>query len=86
MTKGKDGAIYLDNDGLHTQTGFPVKVQDTVGSGDSFLAGFLSQLLKGQDPQQCLAFACATGALVATHRGGTPGIDEEMVKGFMTKD
>lgn len=83
MTKGKDGAVYLDDDGLHTQGGFPVEVQDTIGSGDSFLAGFISQLLAGKKPQECLAFACATGALVATHRGGTPEIDDEMVRTFI---
>jgi len=83
MTKGKDGAIYIDDDGFYTQVGFPVEVQDTVGSGDSFLAGFLSQLLKGKSPQECLTFACATGALVASNRGGTPVINEEMVKVFV---
>lgn len=83
MTKGKSGASYLDDDGLHEQTGFPVKVADTIGSGDSFLAGFLSQWLAGRYPLECLRFACATGALVATHRGGTPAMDTGMVYTFL---
>lgn len=85
MTKGKDGALYFDDEGLHLQSGFPVKVKDTIGSGDSFLAGFLSQLLAGRPAKECLSFACATGALVATRSGGTPLIDEDMVRAFMDK-
>ena len=84
MTKGKDGALYFNEEGLHVQSGFPVeKIADTIGSGDSFLAGFLSQFLQGKTPTECLAFACATGALVATHQGGTPSINERIVKDFI---
>lgn len=80
LTKGAEGAVFFDDDDLHQQSGFPVEVQDTIGSGDSFLAGFLSRYLQGQSPLDCLAFAGATGALVATHRGATPHITEKMVK------
>ena len=74
LTKGKEGAVALDETGLHAQAGFPVKVKDSVGSGDSFLAAFLSQYLRGAEVGNCLAFAGAVGALVATHSGGTPRI------------
>ena len=56
-----------------------VQVQDTIGSGDSFLAGFLAQYLEGEPLMVCLDFASRTGALVATKKGGTPKITEEMV-------
>jgi fructokinase len=85
LTKGAKGAVFLDEDGLHEQSGFPVEVEDTIGSGDSFLAGFLSRYLKGEPPKDCLAFAGATGAMVATHRGATPLITEDAVKRFMAK-
>jgi fructokinase len=84
LTKGADGAVFLDDDGRHQQSGFPVDVEDTIGSGDSFLAGFLSRYLRGASPLDCLAFAGATGALVATHRGATPHITEKMVNTFIT--
>ncbi len=83
LTKGADGAVYLDDEGLHSRSGFPVVVEDTIGSGDSFLAGFLSRMLSGDEPRDCLAFAGATGALVATQRGATPMITEKMVKTLM---
>lgn len=83
VTRGEDGAAYLDDTGFYEHAGFEVIVADTIGSGDAFLAGFLSQKLVGKSPEECLEFACATGALVATFRGGTPKIDEEMVRKFL---
>lgn len=80
VTKGADGAAFLDDSGFYECAGIEVNVADTIGSGDAFLAGFLSQKLKGKNPQACLEFACATGALVAVFRGGTPEIDERMVR------
>ena len=59
-----------------------IRVQDTIGSGDSFLAAFLYKMLKGAHPQDCLEFAGKTGALVATKKGGTPDINEAMVEDF----
>ena len=84
MTKGPHGAVLRNDDGFFNQGGFPVKVQDTIGSGDSFLAGFLKKLLTGAPPQECLAFACATGALVATKKGGTPPVNDEDVYRLMS--
>lgn len=77
VTRGPKGAVCLDADGFHEQEGFEVKVKDTIGSGDAFLAAFLSKNLDGADTDESLEFACAIGALVATKRGGTPVIDED---------
>jgi sugar/nucleoside kinase (ribokinase family) len=51
----------------------PVKVTpvDTVGAGDSFDAGFLSQYVRGADLQTCLATGNLGGALSTTRPGGT---------------
>jgi fructokinase len=75
LTKGRHGAACLDETGYHEHPGFRVKVHDTIGSGDAFLAAFLSRFLKGESTPDCLAFACAVGALVATKQGGTPKIE-----------
>lgn len=72
VTLGGDGAIlYLDKKFFHHQ-GYKVRVADTVGSGDAFLAGLLSQLYHNQPPQLALDFACRLGAFVASHRGACP--------------
>jgi fructokinase len=86
VTKGGDGAAWMNPDGTCLQQAvFPVKVKDTVGSGDAFLAGFLSQYLKQKPLPHCLAFAAAAGAAVATHEGGTPNLTPADLDLFMTR-
>lgn len=82
VTRGSKGAACRDQAGWHEHPGYPVTVKDTVGSGDSFLAGFLTRMLFGESTLDCLDFGCAVGALVATHSGGTPQISPEVVKAF----
>lgn len=79
VTLGEKGAVLLDETGLHSQVGFPVEVEDTIGSGDAFLAAFLYKTLQGESPKKTLEFACATGAYVATQRGATPLFSEETI-------
>ena len=83
LTKGKDGAACLDESGYQEHPGFAIKVQDTIGSGDSFLAAFLSKYLKGENTLECLAFAGAVGALVATKAGGTPEVTPQEIQALM---
>ncbi|CAN5607024.1 carbohydrate kinase [soil metagenome] len=79
VTLGEKGAVLLDETGLYSQLGFPVDVEDTIGSGDAFLAAFLYKTLQGESPKKTLEFACATGAYVATQRGATPLFSEETI-------
>lgn len=73
LTKGSRGAM-LWNDGEFCETdGFKVDVNDTVGSGDAFLAAFISGYLAGVNPQRILSLSNRLGAYVATCSGGTPG-------------
>jgi fructokinase len=83
LTKGDKGAACLDEKGYHTHPGFAVTVQDTIGSGDAFLAAFLSKMLAGATGPECLEYACALGALVATKQGGTPNITRQEIQQFI---
>ena len=74
VTLGAHGAVYLNGGRIHAHHGYRVKVADTVGSGDSFLAGFIFKLLSGSPPEEILAFACAMGALNASLQGATPDL------------
>jgi len=49
-------------------------VVDTTGAGDSFVAGFLTGVLKGWDMEGCAAFACAVAAMNIRAVGATAGI------------
>jgi len=82
VTRGSHGAACRDHSGWYEHQGYPVRVKDTVGSGDSFLAGFLTSMLLGKSTLDCLDFGCAVGALVATQSGGTPKVTPEMVQAF----
>jgi fructokinase len=72
VTMGGDGALVNDKGTVHHHKGFEVTVADTIGSGDSFLAGFLSQLLSGASTEKALDFACGIGAFMATQHGACP--------------
>lgn len=72
VTLGSDGALAYFENSIYRHDGFKVKVQDTVGSGDSFLASYLNSFLAGKTIDRCLEMACATGAYVATQQGAVP--------------
>ncbi|MEL1244960.1 carbohydrate kinase [Flavobacterium sp. DGU11] len=84
-TKGKHGAVLMWEGSLYSNNGYPVKVVDTVGAGDSFLATLVMGLLSGQDPQRAIDYACAVGALVAASAGANPVLTEEDIEALMCR-
>ena len=83
VTKGAFGAVLYYNDKFYYNSGYFIKVVDTVGAGDSFLASLILRLLRGKSPQKSLNYACAIGALVAGHEGANPMISDKEIKKFM---
>ncbi|WP_282017665.1 carbohydrate kinase family protein [Salegentibacter mishustinae] len=83
VTKGRHGAVLLKEGKRFYNSGFKVKVKDTVGAGDSFLASLIAGLLKEEDPQSTLDFACAMGALVAGEEGANPEIKIHKINKFL---
>lgn len=60
-TFGDKGSLAWDGGQFHEFGIFPAKVVNTVGAGDSFIAGFLYGVLTGLPTRECLE----TGARVA---------------------
>ena len=57
-----------------------IDVVDATGAGDNFMAGFVSELIRGSDEREALAFANACGAICSTAVGtGTALRDREQV-------
>lgn len=83
VTKGRHGAVLLHDDQLFYNSGYQIKVVDTVGAGDSFLATLISKLLNKNNPQEAIDLACAVGALVAQSEGANPKIDKKIIANFM---
>ncbi len=75
VTRAENGAAVLTGEGYVEHPGFRVTVQDTIGSGDAFLATFLAGHLRGEATAATLERACRVGAYVATQRGATPPYD-----------
>lgn len=86
ITLGEEGAMVYQNGQFFFQGGFEVEVSDTIGSGDSFLATWVSGILKGAPVAAALSRACAVGALVATHRGATPFISESQISDLLNNN
>jgi len=83
VTKGSHGAVLMHEKKLYYNSGYKVRVQDTVGAGDSFLGTLLAKLLQGEEPQKSLDMACAVGALVAGKEGANPAISPELLNTFI---
>lgn len=83
VTKGRHGAVLLKDGKLYYNSGFKIKVEDTVGAGDSFLASLLAKLFEGEAVQVALDYACAVGALVAGEKGANPKLYPKKIKEFI---
>ncbi len=83
VTKGRHGAVLLKEGNLFYNSGYQIRVKDTVGAGDSFLASLVAKLLTKEKPQAALDYACAVGAMVAGSEGANPKLETEKIKKFM---
>ncbi len=82
ITLGSRGATFSRNHQHYRQTIKKVNVIDTMGAGDSFIAGFLTSYTKKKDIQQALDFAAERAAVTCTQRGafGYPHpVEEELL-------
>ena len=68
---GDNGGLVAIGETLVHQPTFPVVCADTTGAGDAFDAGFLKGWLSNLPMGQCLAYACAAGALTTRTIGAT---------------
>jgi fructokinase len=72
VTRGSKGASYYSTEILFHYPAYAVEVQDTIGSGDSFLAAFLSKKISGEYLEGTLDFAAAVGAFITSQAGACP--------------
>lgn len=81
---GRKGALAQRGGDRLFSPGEDVAVIDTVGAGDSFDAGFLSQYVAGADLAACLKTGNAAGAFSTTQPGGTEAFrDSAHCQGFL---
>jgi 2-dehydro-3-deoxygluconokinase len=71
---GAEGARVRTPDGSWTAPAYRVRAVDPVGAGDAFTAGYLSGVLDGLPPADCLARGNATGAFAVMTTGDWEGL------------
>ena len=85
ITKGESGASYYTSKKGYHLWGSEVKVADTIGSGDSFLAAFIANHYLKAQPEIILKNAIAMGAFIATKKGGCPDYKIQEYESFKSK-
>jgi fructokinase len=81
VTVGEHGAYAFNRTGEEIyDPGFSVTVVDTIGSGDSFSAAFVSKYLQGESLVACCRFGNLLGAMNAMRKGGMPHISLEEIE------
>lgn len=70
ITRGSQGAVFYDGDRIYRQGIKKVEAVDTMGAGDSFIAGFLTAYGDGKSMEEALDYAAERSALTCLVRGG----------------
>jgi len=87
LTLGKAGSKYYKDDLVFSQKAYPVEVVDTTAAGDSFIGGFVSQLLSGKDITFALKYATACASLTIMKKGAQIAIpNKNQVEEFLRKE
>lgn len=74
VTLGADGALSLVDGQLHRDHPTPVSAVDSVGAGDAFVAGYLTEFLGGAAPVDRLRLGNALGAHICQVPGDWEGL------------
>ena len=74
------GSILLAGGRWYEEPLRPIPVLDRIGGGDGFVGGLLYGVLKGWEPETCMQFGWASGALVTTMTTdyGTPAGEDQV--------
>jgi len=80
VTRGGDGALALSDGEVFTQPTYEASDAYPVGTGDSFVGGFLSRYLDGKSVPEALSWGAATAALKRSVPGDMATIAPEEVR------
>lgn len=78
VRNGSKGSIAMTTDNEINMPAYKVKVEDTVGAGDVYNAGFITAMLLGKDMEFCLKYGNAVSGYTVQRKGSRscPTLDE----------
>lgn len=82
VSLGADGALFVTHDDAWHALAPRIQARSAVGAGDSFLAGLIAALHRGDAPGDALAFAVASGSAAAMS-DGTQLSDRQAVESIL---
>lgn len=69
VTRGEKGSVAYDGNGF-THCGIvPCQVADTMGAGDSYIAGFLVGILEGKELEECMRLGAENSSVTLQYSG-----------------
>ncbi|MBL6434268.1 MAG: carbohydrate kinase [Muribaculaceae bacterium] len=80
LTCGINGSYVFTPGNVSFQPTPKVEVADTVGAGDSFIAAFISSVLKGKSVSEAHSLAVRTSAFVCTEKGAMPTLPTQFTE------
>ena len=81
---GSRGCLLKNSETMIELPGYRIDAVDATGAGDNFVAGFVSEILRGSNEEDALRFANACGAICTTAVGAATALkDREQVIGLM---
>ena len=78
VTLGKDGLVFVGEDGTYDVKVPTINPVSTIGAGDSLIAGFVSALVSKKDITDTLKWAAASGSAACLSAGTNPPKAEDM--------
>ena len=71
---GSRGCLLKSAEETCRLPGYRIQAADATGAGDNFIAGFISEILRGKAKKEALAFANACGAICTTAVGASAAL------------
>lgn len=84
VTRGAAGSVLYDGQKMLTVPAVATDVVDTTGAGDSYIAGFINEFVRGGGLSDCMEAGATRAAATCRHRGGwrQPGLGCEAMGEF----
>lgn len=89
MTHGPAGCTMHSREGVVSHPGFPDAVDDvvdTIGAGDTFMAGLLSSWLHDEELEDCLRTANSFGACAVKNLGAPDRVDQGVARSIRSSE